>query len=247
MHSEGKVVFVSGASRGIGCAIAQEFAKQGAIVLGSATTEQGAKRITALISEMGAKGRGVCLNLRDKPAISQVINTVSDEYGSPDILVNNAAVTHDNLFMRMKEEEWQQVLDTNLTGLFHLTQACIKPMVKKRWGRVISITSIVGVTGNPGQANYCAAKAGVIGFTKSLAQELASRNITFNCVAPGFIDTDMTRSLNEKQQEAILSQIPMQRMGSADDIAKAVNFLASDAASYITGQTLHVNGGMCMI
>lgn len=242
-----KVALVTGASRGIGKAIALELGAKGATVIGTATSEDGAQKISAYLQAAGIKGAGFSLNVCDDEAVKTVVANVTEQFGAPEILVNNAAITHDNLFMRMKPEEWHAVIDTNLNAVYRMTQACIKSMVKARWGRVVTITSIVGVTGNPGQANYCAAKAAVIGFSKSLGQELASRNITFNTVAPGFIDTDMTRNLNEKQREAIHAQIPMQRMGQPEDIAHAVAFLVSDDAAYITGQTVHVNGGMAMV
>lgn len=235
MSFKNKVVFITGASRGIGHAIAQAFLDQGATVIGTATTEEGAKKVP---------GHGVVLDVCDRAAVEKVLEEVKATYGAPAILVNNAGMTEDNLMLRMKPEQWDRVIDANLNAVFRTTKACLRDMLKARWGRIINLTSIVGVMGNPGQANYCAAKAGVIGFTKSLAMEMASVGITVNAVAPGFIQTDMTGKLDEKQQEAILNQIPSKKMGSPADIANAVLFLASDASAYITSQTLHVNGGM---
>src|SRR3990167_2163038 len=237
MSFNNKIVFITGASRGIGFAIAKAFVDQGATVIGTATSEAGAKNIPC---------HGVVLDVCDAAAVEKCFEDVIAKFGAPHILINNAGVTEDNLLLRMKPEQWDRVIDTNLNAIFRTTKACLRHMMKARWGRVINITSVVGVTGNPGQANYCAAKAGMIGFTKSLAKEMASVGITANAVAPGFIQTDMTDKLDEKQQEAILSQIPAKKMGDAMDIANAVLFLASDAAMYITGQTLHVNGGMFM-
>ncbi|MDP1574380.1 MAG: 3-oxoacyl-ACP reductase FabG [Coxiellaceae bacterium] len=235
MSFENKIVFITGASRGIGHAIAKGFSDQGAIVIGTATSEAGAKNIP---------GHGIVLNVCDALAVENTFEEIQAKFGAPAILVNNAGVTEDNLMLRMKQDQWDRVIDTNLNAIFRTTKACLRGMLKARWGRVINITSVVGVTGNPGQANYCAAKAGVIGFTKALAMEMAGVGITANAVAPGFIQTDMTDKLDEKQREAILSQIPAKKMGVASDIANAVLFLASDAATYITAQTLHVNGGM---
>lgn len=235
MSFEGKVVFITGASRGIGHAIASAFHAQGAIVVGTATSEAGANNIP---------GHGIVLNVCDAAAVEKALEEVQSTYGAPAILVNNAGVTEDNLMLRMKPEQWDRVIDTNLNAIYRTTKACLRGMLKARWGRIINITSVVGVTGNPGQANYCAAKAGMIGFTKALAMEMASVGITVNAVAPGFIQTDMTDKLDEKQREVILSQIPAKKMGVPADIANAVLFLGSDAATYITGQTLHVNGGM---
>ena len=242
MNLSGKIALVTGASRGIGRAIADVLAKAGATVVGTATSEAGAEKIT---QHLAGNGKGFALNVNDHETISETIKQITaDMGGAPNILVNNAAITRDNLLMRMKDEEWNDVINTNLTGLFHLTKACIRPMMKARWGRIISIGSVVGQAGNPGQANYCAAKAGVEGFTRSVAIELANRGITANVVAPGFIDTEMTQVLSEDWREQLLSRIPMGRMGDPAEIANAVKFLASDEASYITGQTLHVNGGM---
>lgn len=247
MSLTGKVALVTGASRGIGQAIARELGQMGATVVGTATSDAGAEGITRAFQEAGIQGVGKKLCVQSTDDVKSVFDAICEEYGAPLILVNNAAITQDNLFLRMKAEEWSSVIEINLNAVFAMMQACLKPMMKARWGRVINITSVVGVMGNPGQANYCAAKAGVIGLTKSFAHEIASRQITANCVAPGFIETDMTRVLNDKQREAIDAQIPMRRMGQPEDIAKAVAFLASDGAAYITGQTLHVNGGMLMV
>jgi len=239
-----KIALITGASRGIGEATALLLAKAGARVIGTATTESGAAHISAYLKAHGYSGVGMCLNVKDKAAIQTLLNDISSQFGAPNILVNNAAVTRDNLFIRMKDEEWDEVINTNLTAAYQLNKACIRSMMKARWGRIITIGSLVASAGNPGQANYCAAKAGVVGMTKSIALELATRGITANVVSPGFIDTDMTRALTEEQRRAILEHIPMGFVGRPEDIAHAVLFLASDSASYITGQTLHVNGGM---
>jgi 3-oxoacyl-[acyl-carrier protein] reductase len=237
---DGKVALVTGASRGIGRAIAVELAKQGARVVGTATTEQGAQAITAA----GLNGR--VLNVKDTGQSDELVAAVQKEFGDIAILVNNAAVTRDNLALRMKDADWDEVMETNLKPVFRLSRAVMRGMMKARWGRIINITSVVGASGNPGQANYAAAKAGVVGMAKSLARELGSRNITVNCVAPGFIDTDMTRALSEEQKNALLAQIPLGRLGRPEDVASAVAFLASPAAAYVTGTVLHVNGGMYM-
>lgn len=243
-----KVVLVTGASRGIGQAIATALGAQGATVIGTATSEEGATKITEAFQAAGIAGKGIALRLGQNIAteIDGILKTVEAEFGEIQIVVNNAGITRDNLFMRMKDEEWEAVLNTNLSSIFYLCRAVIRKMIKARYGRIINVTSIVGVTGNPGQTNYAAAKAGLIGFSKSLAQEVAGRNITVNCVAPGFIDTDMTRALNETQRTELLKRVPAGRLGDTNDIANAVLFLASDASSYITGTTLHVNGGMFM-
>lgn len=240
---QGKIALVTGATRGIGKAIAQELASKGVVVVGTATSEAGAESISAHLGPLG--GRGVVLDVTDAAACDALVAELSQQ-GGPHILVNNAGITRDNLAMRLKDDDWQAVLDTNLTAVFRLARAVTKPMMKARWGRIINITSVIGSIGNPGQANYAAAKAGVAGMSRALARELGSRNITVNCVAPGFIDTDMTRALNESQTAAILSQIPLGRLGAAHDIAAAVAFLASPDASYVTGTTIHVNGGMYM-
>jgi 3-oxoacyl-[acyl-carrier protein] reductase len=241
-----KVVLVTGASRGIGQGILLGLAKAGATVIGTATTQQGADNISAALQNQAAKGTGMMLNVTSQQSIDDCLAEIKERFGVVNILVNNAAITADNLFLRMKDDEWFQVLDTNLNSVYRLSKACIRDMIKARFGRIINIGSVVGTTGNPGQANYCAAKAGVVGFSKALALEVGSRDVTINTVAPGFIATDMTNALSEEQREAIFQRIPMQRMGTADDIANAVLFLASPMASYITGQTLHVNGGMYM-
>lgn len=243
-----KVVLVTGASRGIGQTIAMALGAQGATVIGTATSEEGAAHITAAFQAAGIAGKGIILRLGQNivTEIDAILKAVEAEFGEIQIVVNNAGITRDNLFMRMKDEEWETVLNTNLSSIFYLCRAVIRKMIKARYGRIINVTSIVGVTGNPGQTNYAAAKAGLIGFSKSLAQEVAGRHITVNCVAPGFIDTDMTRALNETQRTELLKRVPAGRLGNTEDIANAVLFLASDAASYITGTTLHVNGGMFM-
>jgi 3-oxoacyl-[acyl-carrier protein] reductase len=243
---ENELALVTGASRGIGRATALGLAQAGANVVGTSTSAEGAAGLTELLKSKGLKGRGAVLNAADPASIDALLAELDGAEGLPTILVNNAAITRDMLLLRMKPEDWDAVLATNLTSVFRLSKACLRRMMKERRGRIVSITSIVAITGNPGQANYSAAKAGLLGFTKSLAREVASRNITVNAVAPGFIDTDMTRALTEEQRTALLSQIPMARLGSADDVAAAVLFLVSPQASYITGETLHVNGGMYM-
>ena len=243
---ENKVALVTGASRGIGEAIALALAKQGAVVAGTATTEEGAEKISNRFQEQGLNGQGFVLNITDTTSIDHLFEKLK-EFGQPNILVNNAGITRDNLLLRMKSEEWNAVIETNLSSVFHLTQRCLKAMIKAHFGRIITISSIVGTTGNPGQANYAAAKAGVIGFSKALAQEYAVRNITANVVAPGFIETDMTAKLTDDQKKILLQKIPAGRLGKPSDIAQACVFLASSWADYITGQTLHVNGGMAMI
>ncbi|MEE6075221.1 3-oxoacyl-ACP reductase FabG [Avibacterium paragallinarum] len=240
---QGKIALVTGATRGIGRAIAEELSAKGAFVIGTATSEKGAESISAYLGE---KGKGLVLNVADAQSIDAVLAQIKADFGDIDILVNNAGITRDNLLMRMKEEEWFDILQTNLTSVFHLSKAMLRSMMKKRFGRIITIGSVVGSMGNPGQANYCAAKAGLIGFSKALAKEVASRGITVNVVAPGFIATDMTDALTEEQKAATLANVPAGRLGEPKDIAKAVAFLASDDAGYITGSTLHVNGGMYM-
>ncbi|QCR36437.1 3-oxoacyl-ACP reductase FabG [Nissabacter sp. SGAir0207] len=244
MSFEGKIALVTGASRGIGRAIAETLVARGAKVIGTATSEKGAEAISAYLGE---NGKGLMLNVVDSASIDAVLATIRAEFGEIDILINNAGITRDNLLMRMKDDEWQDILDTNLTSVFRLSKAVMRAMMKKRFGRIITIGSVVGTMGNAGQANYAAAKAGLIGFSKSLAREVASRGITVNVVAPGFIETDMTQALTEDQRAGILAQVPASRLGEAKEIASAVAFLASDEAGYITGETLHVNGGMYMI
>lgn len=244
MSFEGKIALITGASRGIGRAIAESLVARGARVIGTATSDKGAADISAYLGE---NGKGYNLNVVDQASIDAVLSAIRAEFGEIDILVNNAGITRDNLLMRMKDDEWQDILDTNLTSVFRLSKAVLRAMMKKRCGRIITIGSVVGTMGNAGQANYAAAKAGLIGFSKSLAREVASRGITVNVVAPGFIETDMTRALTDEQRAGILSQVPANRLGDAKEIANAVAFLASDEAGYITGETLHVNGGMYMI
>ena len=241
---EGEIALVTGASRGIGKAIAEQLAAQGATVIGTATSDAGADNITAYLSSAG--GKGMCLNVTDVDSIAAVMKAITDEFGAVSILVNNAGITKDNLLMMMKEDQWNDIINTNLTSIYRLSKAVIRRMMKARKGRIINIASVVGLTGNPGQTNYSATKAGMLGFTKSLAREIGSRSITVNCVAPGFIDTDMTKELPEEQRAALISQIPLNRLGDPNDIAAAVTFLAGPAAAYITGETINVNGGMYM-
>jgi 3-oxoacyl-[acyl-carrier protein] reductase len=243
---EGKVALVTGATRGIGHAIALELAKSGATVVGTATTPAGADTISQALAAAGAKGAGLVLNVTDPAQIEALLAEVSQRFGDIGILVNNAGITRDNLLLRMSDAEWDDIMATNLKPVFRLSKAVLRGMIKARAGRIINIGSVVGSTGNAGQANYAAAKAGVIGFTKSLAREVGSRNITVNCVAPGFVDTDMTRALTDEQRKLLTGQIPLGRLGAVADIAAAVLFLASPSAGYITGATLHVNGGMHM-
>jgi 3-oxoacyl-[acyl-carrier protein] reductase len=246
MNLDKQVAIVTGASRGIGRAIALELARQGATVIGTATSESGAAGITEAFGQAGLKGRGAVLNVNDAAAADAFIDATVKEFGGLSVLVNNAGITKDQLAMRMKDDEFDAVIDTNLRAVFRLSRAVLRPMMKARGGRIINITSVVGSSGNPGQANYAAAKAGVAGMTRALAREIGSRGITVNCIAPGFIDTDMTRVLPEEQRTALTAQIPLGRLGSPEDIAHAVAFLASPFAGYITGTTLHVNGGMYM-
>jgi len=243
---DNEICLVTGASRGIGAAIAQALGQLGAVVVGTATTEAGAEAIGRRLAEDGIRGRGMVLDVSDPASVESVVRTLTDEFGTITVLVNNAGITRDNLLMRMKDEEWQSILDTNLTSIYRLSKACLRGMTKARKGRIINIASVVGATGNAGQTNYAAAKAGMIGFTKSLAREVGSRNITVNAVAPGFIDTDMTRALNEEQRAALLASIPLGRLGQPAEIASVVAFLASPGGAYVTGETLHVNGGMYM-
>jgi 3-oxoacyl-[acyl-carrier protein] reductase len=243
---EGRVALVTGASRGIGKAILHALGRAGATVVGTATSESGAEAISQDLAAAGLKGEGMMLNVTDGAQVEAAIEAILGRHGRIDILVNNAGITRDNLLMRMKDDEWGDILDTNLTSVFRLSKAVLRPMMKARFGRIVSIASVVGVSGNAGQTNYAAAKAGMIGFSKSLAQEVGSRGITVNCVAPGFIDTDMTRALPEAARSKLLERIPLGKLGSAEDIASAVVFLASDGAGYVTGSTLHVNGGMYM-
>ena len=241
-----KLALVTGASRGIGHAIALELGRKGATVVGTATTAEGAEKITQLFKEEGIQGQGFVLNLGDPDANDVFLQQLKQSWELPDILVNNAAITRDNLFLRMKDEEWETVIDTNLSGVYRLTKPCVKEMLKRRWGRIINVSSVVAFTGNPGQTNYSAAKAGLIGLTRTLAGEVASRNITVNAIAPGFIETAMTGTIPELHKTNLIKRIPANRLGQPSDIAAAVAFLSSPMASYITGQTLHVNGGMYM-
>lgn len=242
---EGKVALITGATRGIGKAIALQLASQGAVVIGTATSESGAATISAYLAEAGT-GKGMVLNVTDSDSVASTLKELVSEFGAPTILVNNAGITKDNLLMRMKDEEWDAVIDTNLNSIFRLTKGCLRGMTKAKWGRVVNISSVVGSMGNMGQTNYAATKAAVEGFSRSMAREVASRNITVNSIAPGFIATDMTNALGEDQKDMLRTQIPLQRLGAPEDIAALVGFLVSDAGSYITGETIHVNGGMYM-
>ena len=246
MSFENKVAIVTGASRGIGAAILRALGEAGATVVGSATSEKGAAAIADTIKQNGFNGTGMVLNVTDADSVAEFVKQVQSEYGAATILVNNAGVTQDNLLLRMSEDEWFDVINTNLSAIYRLSKACLRGMMKARWGRIVNISSIVGQMGNAGQTNYSATKAGVMGFSRSLAKEVGSRNITVNSVAPGFIDTDMTKALPDEQRQTMLSGIPLARLGEPDEIAKVVKFLSSDDASYITGETLHVNGGMYM-
>jgi 3-oxoacyl-[acyl-carrier protein] reductase len=243
---EQRIALVTGASRGIGQAIADALGADGCVVIGTATSDGGAGAISAHFGDKGVQGEGMKLDVTDPESVAAVLKAIGDKYGTPTILVNNAGITRDNLLMRMKEDEWQAIMDTNLTSVYRVSKACLRGMMKAKFGRIINIASVVGASGNAGQTNYAAAKAGIFGFTKSLAQEVGSRGITVNSVAPGFIDTDMTRELPEEQRQALLSAIPLARLGQPAEIAAVVAFLASDGAAYVTGETLHVNGGMYM-
>ncbi|PWT71682.1 MAG: 3-oxoacyl-ACP reductase [Proteobacteria bacterium] len=243
---EGKIALVTGASRGIGHAIALELGGQGVVVVGTATSEPGAGRITSALRERGIAGRGLVLNVTDEARMQAALEEVQAEFGRLYALVNNAGITRDNLLMRMKDEEWSEIMETNLTSVFRLCRLCVRDMVRAREGRIVNVVSVSGEMGNAGQTNYAAAKAGVIGFSKSLAREIGSRNVTVNCVAPGFIDTDMTRAIPEAQRQAAIQHIPLGRLGAPQEVAAAVGFLVSPAAAYITGATLDVNGGMLM-
>ena len=246
MSLEGKVALVTGASRGIGVAIADLLGKAGATVIGTSTSQGGAEKISARFAEQQIQGKGVVLNVTDGEEVIAVVKAITADFGAPTILVNNAGITKDNLLMRMKEDEWSDVIDTNLNAIYRITKACAKGMTKARWGRIINISSVVGSMGNAGQSNYAATKAGVAGFGRALAKELGSRNITVNTVAPGFIDTDMTKELPEDNREAMLSGIPLARLGQPEEIASVVEFLAGAGGAYISGETIHVNGGMYM-
>lgn len=243
---DNKVTLVTGASRGIGKSIALELGRNGARVIGTATSEKGANNITDYLKQEGIDGVGMVLDVRSSESVDQCISDIKEQFGSVDILVNNAGITRDTLLMRMKIEQWEEVYETNLRSVFLLSKACLRGMMKNRAGRIINISSLVGTTGNPGQANYASTKAGMVGFTKSLAREVANRGVTVNCVAPGFIATDMTNELSDEQKTQILASIPMGKLGDVEDIAKAVKYLASDDSSYITGQTMHINGGLHM-
>ena len=246
MSFDGKIVLVTGATRGIGRAIALRLGSEGATIVGTATSEAGAKSITEYLREANIAGSGMVLNVTDPDSIEAVVAETESIYGAPSILVNNAGITRDNLLIRMKDDEWDDIISTNLTPIYKLSKRCLRAMTKARSGRIITITSVVGVMGNAGQTNYAAAKAGVIGFSKSLAREVGARGITVNAVAPGFIDTDMTSSLADEHKTVLLSQVPIKRLGTPEEIAGAVSYLASDDAAYITGETIHVNGGMYM-
>ncbi|HCH33333.1 MAG TPA: 3-oxoacyl-ACP reductase [Oceanospirillaceae bacterium] len=246
MAIDGKVALVTGATRGIGKAIALQLASQGAIVIGTATSDSGAQAITQALKDAGNAGTGMVLNVSDSESVDATLKAIVEAFGAPTILVNNAGITRDNLLMRMKNDEWDDVVNTNMSSIFRMSKGCLRGMTKARWGRVINISSVVGSMGNMGQANYAAAKAGVEGFSRAMAREVASRNITVNSIAPGFIATDMTEALGDEQKDVLRKQIPLQRLGAPEDIANIVGFLASDAGAYITGETIHVNGGMYM-
>lgn len=246
MTTEGKVCLVTGASRGIGAAISDQLGNQGYTVIGTATSESGAEKIDQRFKDQGINGAGMVLNVTDSQSISDLLQEVGEKFSAPTILINNAGITKDNLLLRMKDDEWFDVIDTNLSSIFRLSKACLKPMTRARWGRIVNISSVVGSMGNAGQSNYSATKAGVAGFARSLAKEIGSRGITVNTVAPGFIATDMTKDLPDAHKETMLSQVPLGRLGDPNEIASVVSFLVSDSAGYITGETIHVNGGMYM-
>ncbi|MEM9256947.1 MAG: 3-oxoacyl-ACP reductase FabG [Pseudomonadota bacterium] len=246
MSDPTKVALVTGASRGIGKAIAERLTADGLLVVGTATTDAGADAITAYLQSLGSSGCGMTLNVAEEQSVTAVIGAINDQFGAPLVLVNNAGITRDNILMRMKSDEWTDVIDTNLSALYRVSKACLRGMTKARWGRIVNITSVVGAMGNTGQSNYAATKAGAEGFSRALARELGSRAITVNCVAPGFVDTDMTRRLPDQQREFLTGQIPLGRLGEAAEIASLVSFLCGDAAAYITGETVHINGGMYM-
>lgn len=242
-----KVALVTGASRGIGKACAIHLGQLNMTVIGTATTDAGAAAITEYLRVAEVNGRGMVLNVTDVDSIASVVKTINEEYGAPVVLINNAGITKDNILLRMKEDEWSSVIDTNLNAIYRLAKVCARGMTKARWGRIVNVSSVVGTMGNIGQSNYAASKAGIEGFSRALARELGSRNITVNCVAPGFIDTDMTKVLPDEQKEMLLTQIPLGRLGQADEIAALVAFLAGDLGAYITGETIHVNGGLYMV
>lgn len=246
MSIEGKIALVTGATRGIGKAIAENLSSQGAVVIGTATSEGGASAISEYLAAAGNKGKGLVLNVSDADSVAEVLKSIQDEFGVIEILVNNAGITRDNLMMRMKDDEWDSVLNTNLTSIYRLAKGCLRGMTKARWGRIVSVSSVVASMGNAGQANYAAAKSGMEGFTRALAREIGARNVTVNCVAPGFIDTDMTSGLPEEHKAKLQSQIPMNRLGKPEEIASVVGFLCSEGGAYVTGETIQVNGGMYM-
>ncbi|MEZ5573141.1 MAG: 3-oxoacyl-ACP reductase FabG [Halioglobus sp.] len=246
MSNEAKVALVTGASRGIGKAIARALAADGFIVVGTATSDKGAETITAYLATDGNSGCGMTLDVADQSGVDTVVTAISKQFGAPLVLVNNAGITRDNILMRMKDDEWRDVVETNLSAIYRMSKACLRGMTKARWGRIVNITSVVGSMGNIGQSNYAATKAGAQGFSRALARELGSRSVTVNCVAPGFIDTDMTRKLPEDQRDSLLQQIPLGRLDTPAEVAGLVSYLCSDLASYITGETVHINGGMYM-
>lgn len=246
MSIEGKIALVTGATRGIGKAVAMELAEQGCVLVGTATSETGAQSITEYLQAAGYQGKGLVLDVTSADSVAEVFALTGESYGSPAIIVNNAGIARDNIMLRMKDEEWDQVIATNLTAIYRVSKASLRAMTKARWGRIINVSSVVGSMGNAGQCNYAAAKAGLEGFTRALAREVASRGITVNAIAPGFIDTDMTRALPDGQRDTLLGQIPLNRLGSAKEIGSVAAFLAGDGAAYITGETVHVNGGMYM-